>query len=93
MSSCPSHTLVESCLPILLLETFPFINQDKNQLHHIPVAACIHILCILSELMLLWAHLKLVIIIGHLHHIQWNIWVLIGCNTHMVVSMEVLALF
>lgn len=92
MSSCPNHTPVESCLPILLLETSLITNQGKNQLRHIPAGACLHILCILSDLMLLWVRLKL-LIIDHLHHIQWNTWVLIGCHTHMVLSMEALGLF
>jgi hypothetical protein len=94
MSSFPSHTPVEACLHILLLETSQFTNQDKNHLLHtyIPVGVCHHTLCILSDLMLLWATLKWVII-GHLLYIRWNIWVLIECHTCMVLNKEVLALF
>jgi hypothetical protein len=85
---------VEACLHIHLLETSLFTNLDKNHLRHthITVGACLHILCILSELMLLWVPLKRVVI-GHLSHIRWNIWVLIGCHIHMVVNKEVLVLF
>jgi SNF family Na+-dependent transporter len=91
MSSFPrSHILVRACLRIHLWGTL-ITNQDKNQLHHITVEACLPILCILSDLILLWA-LSTWQIIDHLDHlsrIRWNIWV---GPTRMVVNKEVLVL-
>jgi hypothetical protein len=79
---------VEVCPHIHLVETLHLTTQDKNQHHRIPLEACLHILCLLSELIVLWV-LLIWSIIDHLPLIQWSTWVLIGCPTHMVVNKEV----
>lgn len=94
ISSFPrSHILVEACLRIHLLGTLLITSQDKK-LHHITVEACPPILCILSDLILVWVLLMWQIIdhLAHLFLIQWNTWALIGCPTRMVVNKEVLVL-
>ena len=91
MSSFP-RILVEACLHIHPSGTHLITNQDKNQLHHITVEACLPILCIISDLILLLV-LSTWQIIDHLDHlprIRWNIWVL--GPTRMVVNKEVLGL-